>query len=145
LSESRRILAEPLTLWSWSKVVRRVALEADPYDPASVPDRPGPDGLGSARDRRNDTRGAASLLREQIGTVRNADVTSDLIARMDSSYYNGKAIKACRDLGACFSVTMRMDPKVRRRIAGIPDDAWVTIKYPRAIWDRRREGMDLRR
>lgn len=28
LSESRRNLADPLTLWSWSKVVRRVALEA---------------------------------------------------------------------------------------------------------------------
>ncbi len=28
LSESRRNHAEPLTLWSWSKVVRRVALEA---------------------------------------------------------------------------------------------------------------------
>ena len=55
---------------------------------------------------------------------------------MDSSYYNGKAVKACRDLGACFPVTMRMDPKVRRRVAGIPDDAWVTIRYPRAIWDK---------
>jgi len=28
LSESRRNWAEPLTLWSWSKIVRRVALEA---------------------------------------------------------------------------------------------------------------------
>jgi integrase len=28
LSESRRNMADPLTLWSWSKVVRRVALEA---------------------------------------------------------------------------------------------------------------------
>ena len=83
----------------------------------------------------NDTRGAASFLREQIGTARDAGVTGALIVRMDSSYYNGKAIKACRDLGARFSVTMRMDPKVRRRIAEIPDDAWVTIRYPRAIWD----------
>ncbi len=78
---------------------------------------------------------SASFLREQIGTARDAGVTGDLIARMDSSYYNGKAIKACRDLGACFLVTMRMDPKVRRRIAGIPDDAWVRIRYPHAIWD----------
>ena len=29
LSESRRNLAEPLSLWTWSKVVRRVALAAD--------------------------------------------------------------------------------------------------------------------
>ena len=57
LSESRRNHAEPLSLWSWSKVVRRVALAGGgsavlhPHDPASVPDRPGPDGLGGARDR----------------------------------------------------------------------------------------------
>ena len=29
MSESRRNLAEPLTLWTWSKVVRRVALVAE--------------------------------------------------------------------------------------------------------------------
>ena len=29
LSESRRNTAEPLTLWTWSKVVRRLALAAD--------------------------------------------------------------------------------------------------------------------
>ena len=29
MSESRRNRAEPLTLWTWSKVVRRVALAAD--------------------------------------------------------------------------------------------------------------------
>jgi integrase/recombinase XerD len=28
LSESRRNRAQPLTLWTWSKVVRRIALEA---------------------------------------------------------------------------------------------------------------------
>lgn len=29
MSESRRNLGEPLTLWTWSKVVRRVALAAE--------------------------------------------------------------------------------------------------------------------
>jgi integrase/recombinase XerD len=29
LSESRRNRAEPITLWSWSKIVRRIALEAE--------------------------------------------------------------------------------------------------------------------
>ncbi|WSP50479.1 site-specific integrase [Streptomyces sp. NBC_01243] len=29
LSDSRRNYAEPLTLWTWSKVVRRIALAAD--------------------------------------------------------------------------------------------------------------------
>ena len=105
---------------------------------SSLPARTGAPLMSGVRLRggsANCTRGAASFLREQIGTARDAGVTGDLIVRMDSSYYNGKAITACRDLGACFSVTMRMDPKVRRRIARIPDDEWVTIKYPHAIWD----------
>ena len=38
----------------------------------------------------NCTRGAASFLREQIGTARDAGVTGRLIARMDSSYYNAR-------------------------------------------------------
>ena len=55
LSESRRNYGQPVTLWTWSKVVRRIALESGvravlhPYHQALVPDRPGPDGLGTAR------------------------------------------------------------------------------------------------
>ena len=37
--------------------------------------------------------------------------------------------------GACFSVTVRMDPRVRAAIAAIGEDAWTPIRYPRAIWD----------
>ena len=83
----------------------------------------------------NCTRGAASFLREQIGTAREAGATGQLIARMDSSYYNGPVITACRASGARFSVTMRMDPKVRRHIAAIAEDAWTPVRYPNAIWD----------
>jgi integrase/recombinase XerD len=58
LSESRRNHAEPLSLWTWSKVVRRIALASGgravlhAHDPAPVPDGPGQDGLGGPRDRR---------------------------------------------------------------------------------------------
>jgi len=44
-------------------------------------------------------------------------------------------IAAARRGGARFSVTARMDPAVTRAITTISDDAWVTIKYPNAIWD----------
>ena len=55
-SESRRNHGEPLSLWTWSKVVRRVGLAAcsavlHAHHPAPVSDRPGPDGLAAARDR----------------------------------------------------------------------------------------------
>lgn len=57
LSESRRNHAQPLSLWTWSKVVRRVAVEAKvppvfhAHHTAFVLDGPGADGLGAARHR----------------------------------------------------------------------------------------------
>jgi hypothetical protein len=54
---------------------------------------------------------------------------------MDSAYYAGKVIAAIRRGGAFFSVTVRMDAKVRAAIAGIGEDAWTPITYPEAIWD----------
>jgi hypothetical protein len=54
---------------------------------------------------------------------------------MDSAFYGAPAVQAARQGGAYFSVTVRMDPKVRAAIAAIPDDAWTPIRYPRAVWD----------
>ena len=54
---------------------------------------------------------------------------------MDSAYYAAKVIAAIGRAGARFSVTVPMDPKVRAAIAGVSEDAWTAIKYPRAIWD----------
>jgi hypothetical protein len=58
-----------------------------------------------------------------------------LVVRMDSAFYGSPAVRAARRAGARFSVTVRMDPKVRAAIAAIPEDAWTPIRYPRAIWD----------
>jgi hypothetical protein len=37
--------------------------------------------------------------------------------------------------GVRFSVTIRVDQKVRRSIETIPADAWVEIEYPQPVWD----------
>ena len=42
----------------------------------------------------HDTRGAASFITEQINVAAEAGVTGDLLARADSSYYNGPVISA---------------------------------------------------
>jgi DDE family transposase len=44
-------------------------------------------------------------------------------------------VAAARRGGAHFSITARMDPAIRRAIASIPEEAWVAIQYPQAIWD----------
>ena len=80
-------------------------------------------------------RGAASLVAESINTTRSAGVSGLLLARADSAFYNGAFVSACRRNGAHFSVTARMDPKIRRAIASIDENAWTAIKYPNAIFD----------
>jgi hypothetical protein len=80
-------------------------------------------------------RGAASLVAEAIATARAAGAVGMLVVRADSAYYAAAFVAACRRAGAYFSVTVRMDPKIRRAIAAIDDGAWVAIKYPNAIFD----------
>jgi hypothetical protein len=80
-------------------------------------------------------RGAASMITEAVTTARAVRCTGTLVVRMDSAFYGAPAVTAARRAGAYFSVTARMDPKIRAAIAGIPDDAWTPIRYPRAIWD----------
>jgi Transposase DDE domain group 1 len=80
-------------------------------------------------------RGAASMVTEAAATARAAGCTGTLVVRMDSAFYGAPAVWAARRAGAHFSVTVRMDPKVRAAIAAIPGDAWTPIEYPRAVWD----------
>jgi len=80
-------------------------------------------------------RGAASMIAEGAGTARAAGCTGILVVRMDSAFYGAPACSAARKAGAYFSVTVRLDPKVRAAIAAIGEDAWTPIRYPRAVWD----------
>jgi hypothetical protein len=80
-------------------------------------------------------RGAASLVAEAIGTARAAGAMGMIVVRADAAYYAAAFIAACRRAGACFSVTVRMDPKIRRAITSLDEGAWVAIKYPNAIFD----------
>jgi hypothetical protein len=85
--------------------------------------------------RAGSARGAASMLAQTIATAKACGATGLIIVRADSAFYARKVIWACRRAGARFSVTVRMDAKIRQMIAAIPDDVWVHIRYPQAIWD----------
>jgi len=80
-------------------------------------------------------RGAASLAAEAIGTARQAGCTGQIVFRIDSAYYSAAVLGSIRAAGACFSVTVRMDARIRTAIASIGEDAWIPVTYPRAIWD----------
>jgi hypothetical protein len=75
------------------------------------------------------------MITEAVSTARAAGCTGTLIVRMDSAFYGSPAVWAARKAGTHFSVTVRMDPKVRAAIAGIGEQVWTPIRYPRAIWD----------
>ena len=85
-------------------------------------------------------RGAASFVAEAIGTARAAGATGLLVVRMDSAFYNAATIAACRRGGARFSVTARMDPKIRRAIAAIPEHAWTRSATRTRSWTTTSNG-----
>jgi len=85
-------------------------------------------------------RGAASFATASVATARNAGCSGTLVARADSAFYSAAFTGAVRRAGAFFSVTVRMDPKVKAAIAAIPENAWTAIKYPRAVWDDQLRG-----
>ena len=80
-------------------------------------------------------RGAETFLRESIGTARAAGAGGILVARGDSAFYAAGAIAACRDNQVYFSVTAKMDSKIKAAIAAIPETAWTAIQYPDAVFD----------
>ena len=87
----------------------------------------------------NSARGAARLVADALKTSRACGATGLLIVRADSAFYGRDVIAAIRRAGARFSVTVRQDPAVRRAVASISEDAWTTIRYPRAVWDEQLE------
>ena len=80
-------------------------------------------------------RGAASFAGQAVRTARAAGCTGTLVVRADSAFYSAAFTSAVRAAGAFFSVTVQMNSHVQAAIACISKDAWVPIKYPRAIWD----------
>jgi hypothetical protein len=85
------------------------------------------------------SRGVA-VVKAAIGTARavlraQASACADLVVRADAAFFHHKFIAACVEAGVRFSVTARVDSAVRRAIATVAEDAWVTIAYKHAVWD----------
>ena len=80
-------------------------------------------------------RGAASMVAEAIGTAKACGATGEIIVRADSAFYAKKVIWACRRNKVRFSITAKMDKKIRATAASIPAEKWVGIRYPHAVWD----------
>ena len=79
--------------------------------------------------------GAGRLLAQAITTARKSGVKGRILCRADSAYYGWAFVGTAIRAKTWFSVTARMDPKVKATIASIEESAWQTIKYPNAIFD----------
>lgn len=81
--------------------------------------------------------GAARLIGDALATTgrMNGIAGARTLMRADSAFYGHAAVHAALTGGADVSVTVRMDPAVKKAIAAIDDDAWQTIKYTNAVYD----------
>jgi len=80
-------------------------------------------------------QGSGRLLTQAITTSRRAGVTGQIMARADSAHFCHGFVSAALRAKVWYSVTVRMNNKIGTAIAGIPDNAWTAIQYPRAIWE----------
>ena len=81
-------------------------------------------------------RGAQRLVADALKTVTRLAPGRPVLVRADSAFYGRPTIGAAVRAGAQVSVTVRLDPRVKKAIAGIGDDAWTPIQYTNAIRDQ---------
>src|SRR3954452_24906737 len=82
-------------------------------------------------------RGAARLGADTLALIARSRLAGrDVLVRADSAFYSHALVTAVLTAGADVSITVRMDPAVKRAIAAIAEDAWTTIKYTDAIYDQ---------
>jgi hypothetical protein len=80
-------------------------------------------------------RGAASMIAEAITTARACGATGQIVVRADSAFYAKTVITTCLRRKVRFSVTARIDAKIRAACDSIAEHEWVDIQYPQAVWD----------
>jgi hypothetical protein len=67
---------------------------------------------------------------ELVARVRRAGATGPLTVRGDSGFFSRELIKTLNRLGVAWSITVNMNPSIRKAIAAIDEADWVNIAYP---------------
>jgi DDE family transposase len=81
-------------------------------------------------------RGATRLACDALALIGRSRLAGRQVqVRGDSAFYSHALVRAAQAANAQVSVTVRMDPAVKKAIAAVAEDAWRTIKYPDAIFD----------
>ena len=77
----------------------------------------------------NAGRGGPRFVREMIGRVRRAGAAGPLTLRADSGFHSQFVVKACRDHGVRYSITVNQNKAVTRAIEAIAEESWTRIDY----------------
>ncbi|MGC0274962.1 IS1380 family transposase [Pseudactinotalea sp. Z1739] len=81
-------------------------------------------------------RGAQRLATDTLALIKRTHLAGRaVLVRGDAAFYSQELVAACHKAGAQVSITVRMDPAIKRAIAAIAESAWETIKYTEAIFD----------
>jgi hypothetical protein len=80
-------------------------------------------------------RGAATLVREVIGTAVGVGATGKILLRGDSAFCSAAVVAACRAEAVNFSLTVPSNDTIKAAIAAIGEQDWVPVRYPGAVFD----------
>ena len=75
-------------------------------------------------------RGHKRFVEELIARVRRCGATGALTFRADSGFFSWELINTLTHLQVAWSITVSMNPSVRKAIEAINDDDWIDIAYP---------------
>ena len=75
-------------------------------------------------------RGHHRFVEELIPRVRRAGASGPLTLRTDAGFWSYKLIDTLNRLGVAWSITVRINPAIRKAIDTIDEKAWTTILYP---------------
>lgn len=93
---------------------------------------PGPAGWQGKDGAGNSARGAKRFVTDALATLKGTGAAGKVLCRFDSAYYGHAAVAAALAGGAEVSVTVRLDPAVKRAITTITESAWKPIEYTNA-------------
>ena len=75
-------------------------------------------------------RGHKRFVEELVARVRRAGATGGLTVRADSGFFSWDLVKTLTRLGVSWSITVSMNPSIRKAITAIDEADWVDIVYP---------------
>jgi len=87
--------------------------------------------IRNRKGKANTQRGFPRFIDELLARVRRAGHSGPIIIRADSGFENHKLMKVLEARGVEFSIGVKQSPTIKKQIAEIPEENWITIEnYP---------------